>query len=186
MQSVSDDVISKASQGDAGAFEEIFRAYADYVFNLTLRMIRSREDAEEVTQEVFIMVHRNLRNFKGQSSLKTWIYRIAVNATLNYLKKERVVRTKTVEYDEEVYAYPGKDEQTVRNTKEYNERVINALLAELTPDQRACILLRNMDGLTYEEIAQALNIDMNAVRSRIKRARLKLIAVKKEVMSYEM
>jgi RNA polymerase sigma-70 factor, ECF subfamily len=186
MQQVCDEVIRSASDGDAGAFEEIYRAYADYVFNLALRMMRRREDAEEVTQEVFLMVHRSLKNFRGQSSLKTWIYRIAVNTTLNHLKRTKAVRTQTVEYDEEAHAYPGKDEAVSRDTKEYNERVIDALLAELTPDQRACILLRNMDGLTYEEIAQALKIDINAVRSRIKRARLKLMAVKKEVMAYEM
>lgn len=186
MQNVSDDVVEKAAEGDVGAFEEIFRAYGDYIFNLARRMTRSREDAEEVTQEVFMTVHRNLKDFRAQSGLKTWIYRIAINTTLNYLKKTKAVRTQTVAYDEEVYAYPGKDESKEGDTKEYNERVINALLGELTPDQRACILLRNIDGLTYEEIAQALKIDINAVRSRIKRARSKLMMVKKEVMAYEM
>ncbi|MFA5259994.1 MAG: sigma-70 family RNA polymerase sigma factor [Candidatus Omnitrophota bacterium] len=186
MQDISPDVIRKASAGDIDAFEAVFRTYADYVFNIALRTTRNHEDAQEITQDVFVTLHRKLSSFKFQSGLKTWIYRITVNMTINYLKRESKYRGNVVEYNDALggpCVRPEADGQADREQREY---FMNKLLDALTPEQRACVKLRNIEGFTYEEIAQELNIDINAVRSRLKRAREKMISLRKEVAVHEL
>ncbi len=184
MQDVSQDIILKAADGDLDAFEMIFRFYSNYVFNVALRTAQSREDAEEITQEVFMTVYRKLESFRYQSSLKTWIYRITVNMTLNYLKKEAKHKNKAVEYDENFEPQEVKNDVKALTEKEYKDCLIERLLNYLTPEQKICIVLRNVEGLSYEEIAQSLKIDINAVRSRLKRAREKLLSLKKEEITH--
>ena len=186
MQDISQDVIRRAADGDINAFEELFRAYADYVFNIALRATRNHEDAQEVTQDVFIALHRKLSGFKFQSGLKTWIYRITVNMTINYLKRETKHRNNAVEYNDALGGLFTRPEAHDQADQEHQEHIIHQLLEALSPEQKECVVLRNIEGFTYEEIAQALNIDINAVRSRLKRAREKLISLKREVTAYEL
>jgi RNA polymerase sigma-70 factor (ECF subfamily) len=163
-------VIRRAQESDIAAFEKIYRNYAGMVYRLALRMTGRVEDAEEVTQDVFLSVHRHLRNFAGNSSLKTWVYRIAVNSSLNALKKAGRKRP-------EVALEEGFDHQDARHDvqeaieKEAKEHQINELLEHLNADQKACLLLRAQEGLSYEEIARTLNVNVNTVRTRLKRAR---------------
>ncbi|MCM8812928.1 MAG: RNA polymerase sigma factor [Candidatus Omnitrophica bacterium] len=86
------------------AFERIFRAYSDYVYTLAVRMLRCREDAQEVTQEVFIAVYRSLPDFRDRSHLKTWLYRITINHCLNRIRKDAARRQQTVAYADAVSA----------------------------------------------------------------------------------
>ena len=186
MQDLSEEVIRRAAAGDISAFEAVFRTYSDYVFNIALRTTRNHEDAQEITQDVFIALYNKLSGFKFQSGLKTWLYRITVNMTINYLKKESKHRNNTVEYDDALgglYTRPGVRGQA---DQEHQEYIVHKLLDGLSPEQKECVVLRNIEGFTYEEIAQALSIDINAVRSRLKRAREKLISLRKEVTAYEL
>ncbi len=185
MEDISLDVIRKASAGDVGAFEAVFRKYADYIFNIALRATHNQEDAQEITQEVFVAVHHNLGRFRFESGFKTWIYRIAVNMTINYLKKEAKHRD-VVEYDDAVGVSWVRPEIYGRADQEHHEFLVNKLLRALTPEQRVCVILRNIEGLTYEEIARELGVNMNTVRSRLKRAREKLISLGKEVPGHEL
>jgi RNA polymerase sigma-70 factor, ECF subfamily len=168
-------VIRRAQENDITAFGEIYRHYAGMVYRLALRMTGRVEEAEEVTQDVFLSVHRHLRNFAGNASLKTWIYRIAVNCSLNAIRKAKRKQT-------EVAWEEGFDPQDTRHgvheavEKEAREHKINELMDELNADQKACLLLRAQEGLSYEEIARALNVNVNTVRTRLKRARETLIA----------
>lgn len=181
MQDVSQEVIRRAAEGDTEAFEEILTCYGDLVFNVSLRVLRSREDAQEATQDVFLTLHRKLRDFEGRSSLKTWIYRIAMNTAINYSRKVIPVRDRTVEYDETAGdGYAG--QVSDRTEQEYAEHVVDQLLGLLSSEQRSCVVLRNIEGMSYEQIAQTLGIDINSVRSRLKRARDKMMARKEEVM----
>ncbi|MBF0121874.1 MAG: RNA polymerase sigma factor [Candidatus Omnitrophica bacterium] len=184
MQDIAQDVIMRAAHGDRDAFEDILRAYGDLVFNVSLRVLRHRQDAEEVSQEVFLTLHKKLRDFEGRSSLKTWIYRITMNVAINYLKRTARMKDKTVAYDDEVLEQEGRAPDVVE--KEYTENVIQRLLESLSPEQRACIVLRSIEGLSYQQIAETLGIDINSVRSRLKRAREKMLAMKEEVMQYEL
>ena len=169
------DVIRRAQENDSTAFEEIYRHYAGMVYRVALRMTRRVEDAEEVTQEVFVSVHRHLKTFAGNAALKTWIYRIAVNCSLNALKKAK--RNPEVAWEEGFD--PADPHQGVREAaeKEAQEARVGSLLEGLNADQRMCLVLRAQEGLSYEEIARALNININTVRSRLKRARETLMAL---------
>ena len=171
------DVIRRAQENDIPAFEEIYRHYAGMVYRVALRMVCRVEDAEEVTQEVFVAVHRHLKTFAGNAQLKTWIYRIAVNCSLNALKKRK--RNPEVSWDEGFD--PEDPRQGVREAveKEEGEAKISSLLEGLNADQKMCLVLRAQEGLSYDEIARALNININTVRSRLKRAREALMALGK-------
>ncbi|MEW6615905.1 MAG: RNA polymerase sigma factor [Thermodesulfobacteriota bacterium] len=186
MQDVHEDFARRASEGDVESFEKIFRSYTDYVYNIALRIVQNREDAQEVTQEVFISVYHNLKNFRFQAKLKTWIYRITINMAINRTKKESKMNDRTVDYNNA--SAPGNPLSSLDNRveREHKESIIKKLLDALTPEQRVCIVLRNIEGLSYQEIAQVLNINTNAVRSRLKRAREKVLALRKEVMVNEL
>ncbi len=186
MQDVAKDVIDRAAEGDSDAFGEILKCYGDMVFNVSLRVLRNREDAEEVTQDVFLLLHRKLKGFEGRSSLKTWIYRITMNAALYRARGRDRMRKRTVTYDEQ---HSSNDQIVMPDDsvgKEYAQHTVTRLLGLLSVDQRACVVLRSIEGLSYEEIAKTLGIALSAVRSRLKRAREKMMASKSEVMDHEM
>ncbi len=172
------DMIRRAQDNDMAAFEEIYRCYAGMVYRVALRMTRRVEDAEEVTQEVFVAVHRHLKTFAGNAQLKTWIYRITVNCSLNVLRKNK--RSPEVAWDE------GFDPEDPRQSvgeaveKEAQKFKVASLLENLNTDQKMCLVLRAQEGLSYEQIAQALQININTVRSRLKRAREILMALGKD------
>ncbi len=166
--------------GEDCSFEDIYRGHSGMVYRLALRMLSRVEDAEEVTQQVFLAVHRSLKTFEGKASLKTWIYRIAVNCSLNLLKKRK-----------NRFEVPWMEGFDPADTKSVTEQKIAAeegqskvadLLECLNEDQKVCILLRAQEGLTYEEIADVLHINVNTVRSRLSRARMTLIAQKKGLL----
>jgi RNA polymerase sigma-70 factor (ECF subfamily) len=181
MQEISHDVLTRAAQGDLKAFEIIYKASSNFVYNVAFRVVSNKEDAEELTQEVFLTVYHKLKEFRFESSFKTWVYRITVNHSINMAKRISKTRNKTIAYDEELQpsGVSGDIEATI--DKEHNEKVVEGLLNEINPDQRACVILRNIEGLSYEEIAQTLKININTVRTRLKRAREKLLLLRKQV-----
>lgn len=184
MQEITEDILRKASLGDRDCFKVIYNSAGGFVYNVAWRVVGSKEDAEEVVQEVFLTVHRKLREFRFQSSFKTWVYRIAINHAINHAKKRD--RNPTVEYDEATNAvsvHPRAGEQMEQEAK---EKLVHKLLNSLNPEQRACIVLRNLEGLSYDEIASSLGININTVRSRLKRAREALMAFGKEVVHHEL
>lgn len=175
MPELDDDVIRRARQGDMAAFEAVYRHYAGMVYRVSLRMTGRVEDAEEVTQQVFLAVHRSLKTFAGQSTLKTWIYRITVNCSLNEIKR-RISRPE-VGWDEGFDPEDARHEAVEAVEKEAQQQKIGELLEYLNPDQKACLVLRAQEGLSYEDIARTLCININTVRTRIKRARETLLAL---------
>lgn len=181
MQEIMEDVIRQAAQGDIQAFETVYKAASSFVYNVAYRVIGKREDAEEVTQEVFLTLYHKLKGFRFESSFKTWVYRITVNQAINMAKREAKTRDKMTSYDEQLEApiISGGVQENI--DREYHNKIIDDLLQGINPDQRACVVLRNMEGLSYEEIAKSLKININTVRSRLKRAREKLLATRKQV-----
>lgn len=172
------DLVMRAREGDMVAFEAIYRAHSPMVYRVALRMITRAEDAEEVTQQVFLSVHRHLRDFEGASSLKTWIYRITVNCSLNALKRGK--RPQEVAWAEDLDPQdPGDGAREVVD-KALRDRKIAGLLDQLDPDQKMCLILRAQEGLSYAEIAASLNVPLNTVRTRIKRGREHLLELYNE------
>jgi RNA polymerase sigma-70 factor, ECF subfamily len=169
--------IREARRGDLAAFARIYQTFADLVNNVAYRIVGNREDAEEITQEVFLLVYRKLDRFQFQSSLKTWIYRIAVNTALTRRKQRSVEAERRENYERSVADRVRLDRTDP--TPAANDRV-QALLDRLPPEQRACLILRSIEGLSYQEIAEALEVNLNTVRSRLKRARENLMAGQEE------
>lgn len=177
MQDVPKDIIAKAAAGDISAFEEIYKRTSIFVYNVALRITNNNEDADEVTQDVFIKMYKNLGGFNFLSSFKTWIYRITANTAINYKKAVEKHVNRKVDYDSTFHSVFTKE--AVRNNIDKKEQ-ISVLLNALNPDQRACVVLREIEGLNYKEIANALRININTVRTRLKRAREKLLVFAKK------
>ncbi len=175
MSDMSREIILKAAQGDIPAFEEIYKATSSFVYNVALRITNNRNDADEVTQDVFVKAFKSLKDFGFRSSLKTWIYRITANTALNYCKKRSRSDQGKVEYDPIVHDASAVTDARRDFEESDTEHNVTELLGVLDPDQRACIVLREIEGLDYQSIADTLNININTVRSRLKRAREKLL-----------
>ncbi len=187
MQDIEKELLVKAGEGDMRAFREVYERACGYVYTLAYRVVNTKQDAEEVTQDVFLRIHRGLGSFRFESSFKTWLYRIAVNTAINHAKKRSRVTTREIEEIFEDPATVTQPEAGKRLEAEEVEKKLNALLNQLNPDQRVCILSREIEGMDYQEIATSLGININTVRSRLKRARETLMALgQKEVASHGM
>jgi len=185
MQEIERELIVKAGQGDKGAFREIYQKASGYVYTLAYRVTNTKHDAEEVTQDVFLKLHHSLCFFKFEASFKTWLYRIAVNTALNHAKKRSRVTTREVEEAFEDPATVTQPDVRKYLAAEDAEKKLKIMLDQLNPDQRACIVLREIEDRNYREIAQSLGININTVRSRIKRARENLMALGRAQFSIE-
>ena len=187
MQDVEWELVTRAGRGDMGAFREIYQRVSGYVYTLAYRVVNTKHDAEEVTQDVFLKLHQSLGSFKFESSFKTWLYRIAVNTALNHAKKRSRVTTREVEEIFEDPAVVTQPDATKSIAAGETENQLKILLDQLNPDQRACIVLREIEGLNYQGIATSLGININTVRSRLKRARETLMSLgQEEVASHGM
>lgn len=186
MQDISEDILVAAGEGNVAAFKQVYDVYSRFVYNVALRMVKRPEEAQEITQDVFLIIHKKLKDFRYESSFKTWIYRITVNLTMNSLKRLKKRKNRETSYDEQ-YNLPSKENHgKAIMDKEYEGAVTQALLNALNSDQRMCVVLRSIQGLSYEEIAETLGVKINTVRSRLKRAREKMLSVKDEVLNNEL
>jgi len=183
MEEISQRTIELAQQGERRSFEMIYEAYFGFASHVAYRIVANKEDAEEVVQETFMNIYRNLADFQFRSSLKTWIYRITVNTALNYVKK-RAKHHNHAPYIEAFSATQEPDAFKLMESAEGEQRV-QRLLNALSADHRAVTVLRSVQGLSYQEISDVLEIPINTVRTRIKRARQALLVLKKEVIEDE-
>ncbi len=186
MRDVPKELIVQAAGGDRPAFEKIYLLTSGFVYSTVFRVTGNTEDAHDVTQNVFIKLYGNLGSFRFRSSFKTWLYRVSINEALNASARRAREMSKRGDFDIAIQTAidPGTaDERAGRGSV---EKQLHALLGRLDPDQRACIVLREIEGLHYKEIADALDVNINTVRSRLKRAREALAALgKKEVIHHE-
>ena len=172
-------LIRAAQQGDQSAFARLVEANQGKIYSLCYRMTGNAEDAADLTQEVFLSAWRSLSRFQEQSSFGTWIYRMATNASIDFLRREkrRQVLSMTMEEDSEERQAQVPDERysphRLLEQKEARQAVADALAA-LSPEHRQVLVLREMEGLSYQEIGQLLDLEEGTVKSRIARARLAL------------
>lgn len=173
------ELVHSARKGDSMAFGELMQAHQDKIYTLCYRMTGNAEDAADLTQEVFLSAWRSLSRFQEQSSFGTWIYRMATNASIDFLRREkrRQVLSMTMEEDSEERQAQVPDERysphRLLEQKEARQAVADALAA-LSPEHRQVLVLREMEGLSYQEIGQLLDLEEGTVKSRIARARLAL------------
>ena len=175
------ELLSRAQKGDSAAFESIVRAHEATVFHLALRQLGNREDAEDAAQEVFLKAYTGLSSFRAESKLSVWLYRITNNVCIDFLRRRReTVSLSQENEDGEPLELELPDERfdpaALAERKDLREQVGKALQA-LPPDAREILLLRELGGQSYEEIADTLEIDLGTVKSRIFRARKKLCAL---------
>lgn len=170
-------LVERVKQGDKGAFDLLVRKYQGRIVNLVNRYVNDPSEAQDVAQEAFIKAYRAIDRFRGDSAFYTWIYRIAINTAKNF----RVARSRRPPGDdiqaEDAELYDGESSlkeyatpERASLTDEIGQTVQQAIEA-LPPDLRTAITLRELEGMSYEEIAQAMDCPIGTVRSRIFRAR---------------
>lgn len=169
------ELVAKAREGDMAAFEQIYRLASGFVYNAAFQITRHRTEAEDVTQEVFIKMYRNLSQFRFASSCKTWLYRITVNTALSGGRRAARAAAGMEKLKNEALLDQPNDPFPAKFEQADNQRRVAALLEKLDPEQRACMVLREMEGLSYNDIAATLSIPVNTVRSRLSRAREALL-----------
>src|SRR2546428_10388708 len=175
------DLVQAAKAGDVEAFEELIRRYDRNVFRIAQHITQNREDAEDVVQDAFFKAYSNLAQFQGQSKFYTWLVRIAVNEALMKLRRRRPERT--VSLDEEVKTEEDSLPREVADwspnpEQQYSQAELREILTRtiqgLPPGFRTVFVLRDVEGLSTEETAEALDLSIPAVKSRLLRARLQL------------
>jgi RNA polymerase sigma-70 factor (ECF subfamily) len=185
------NLIERARAGDAQAFDELVLRYERKVFNIAMGMVHDADDAKDVSQEVFLKVHQNLGSYEGDAQFSTWLYRVVVNQCIDHLRRRRTPR---VEFDETFPAEEaedasgvsprrlGFDPQRALSDKELRQQIRTALEA-LSPTHRAVLVMRELEGLSYQEMAEVLGCSIGTVMSRLfharKRMQTKLIEYRK-------
>jgi RNA polymerase sigma-70 factor (ECF subfamily) len=176
--------VEAAQRGDAESFERIVLAYQQRIFNLAYRLLGEREEAEDLTQEVFINVFRHLSKFRGQSQFSTWIYQVTMNHCRNrlkYLKRRQHHATESL--DNPVHTDEGEIDKDLPNEGDVPEDVlyrqqiqglVQVALGRLQEDYREVVVLRDIQDLSYQEISDILRLPEGTIKSRLHRARLEL------------
>ena len=176
------DIVRRVIEGDVNAFERLVTEYEKNVYNIALRMTGNSEDAADMTQEAFIKAYNSLGNFRGDSKFSVWLYRIVSNVCLDFLRSRTRKPTVSLSVEDD----EGEEAQLdVADESQSPELLLERSLTrdavrrgldQLAPDYRQILLLREIQGLSYEEISQTLALDLGTVKSRIFRARKKLCA----------
>lgn len=182
MEDIPKDIIEKAAKGDMEAFEAIYKASSGFIYRTALRIVNNSADAQEVTQDIFMKIYDKLKYFEFRSNLKTWMYRITVNTAINTYRRNLREKSRRQDFDP-VIETEGQSPEFIRQAERSDsEKQLTSLLNMLTAEHRAVIILREIEGLSYEDIAQSLKINLNTVRSRLKRAREALLEFSKKAV----
>ena len=169
------EIISRVLKGEQNAYAELVNRYQAYVFTLVLRMIKSREDAEEVAQDVFIKAYRSLADFRGESKFSTWLYTIANTTSITFLRKKKL-EVHSLDNEKVFEVADSRDSGLRANIVEQKSRVnmVNEAIAMLSPDDADIITLFYKAEQNLEEISRILRLETNTVKVRLHRARTRL------------
>jgi RNA polymerase sigma-70 factor (ECF subfamily) len=179
-------LVRQCWQGDSAAIERLILKYQNRIYNVILKICADPDDAAELTQDTFVKVIENIENFQGRSSFYTWAFRIAVNLTLNYCRRNVRIGFSSLDAEQVSYnSQPGRflkellsddsslDPAEVAQDNELCQILIESL-KKLDDAQRAVVVLRDIEGMNYNQIANVLDIELGTVRSRLSRGRKKL------------
>ena len=172
------ELVIRSQNGDITAFEQLVEGYSEKIINTAYSIVKNREDAYDIAQEVLLKAYKGLKNFDGRSSFSTWIYRITKNTCLDEIRKKNKQRMTTVsiahEDDGEVVeiqiADPDPGPEDILYRKELGQQ-INKLIDELPEDYRMVVTMREIQDLDYQRIADILGCSLGTVKSRLSRAR---------------
>lgn len=169
-------LISRAAKGDASAFNELMTQYERKMYSICYRMCQNHEDAQDCLQEAMLRVYRAISGFKGQSSFSTWLYRVTMNSCLDELRKRKNKQSTSLDNLLESGWSPSDESDTPEHHAVASEkkRALHQAISELPEDMRSAIVLRDIEGFSYEEIADSLGINVGTIKSRISRGREKL------------
>jgi len=175
------ELIKKLQVGHHSAFKELFQTYSAMVFNVCFRMLGNQQEAEDVTQDVFFKVYKSVRQFRCESKLSTWLYRIAINFCLDYQRRKKRERLLSLDF---IFENPGQEECGVVAASEDGldamlekseiERIVQNAINSLPKHQRVALTLQMYEGLPYQEIAEVMNCSVASVESRLHRAKQNL------------
>ena len=174
------ELVERAKKGDQDAFEQLVLDNQNRVYSLALRLVNDREEAEDLAQEAFVKAWQGLRSFQGESSFATWVYRLTTNLCIDWLRKQRrregVAPSVSLDDEESGWAEPADRDSDPHLLLEKSERgrALARGLDKLPDWQRRALVLRELSGLSYQEIGEALEVDLGTVKSRIARARQSL------------
>lgn len=177
IEHLDNDLVLRVQQGDKRAFDLLVIKYQHRLVQLVYRYVKDPSEAQDVAQEAFIRAYRALPEFRGESAFYTWLYRIAINTAKNYLisrnrrNSESEIDVYEAEQVENAPQLQGLDTPEQQLLNDEILRVINAAIAELPEDMRVAIMLREVEGMSYEDIALIMNCPVGTVRSRLFRAR---------------
>lgn len=170
-------LVARVQKGDSRAFDMLVLKYQHKIFSLISRYVRDADDVQDVAQEAFIKAYRSLPSFRGDSAFYTWLYRIAINTAKNHLvSRSRRPPGSDVEVEDAEYFESGGGLRTIETPEnalfgEELKTVVQEAISALSEDLRTAIMLREFDGLSYEDIADIMDCPVGTVRSRISRAR---------------
>ena len=180
------ELVRKVQEGDSSSFEKLVIDNQTKVYNLALRMVGNEDDAFDMAQEAFLRAYSSIKSFRGDSRFSVWLYRLTTNICLDFLRSESRRSHGSLTYmgegeDEKELEIPDErfSPETLAEKNELRLAVRNALM-RLPQDYRAILLLREINGLSYEEIASCLSLEAGTVKSRIFRARKKLCSILSE------
>ena len=187
-------LVKQCQQGDSGAMERLILRYQNHIYNVILKICADPDDAAELTQETFVKIIENIGKFEGRSGFYTWAFRIAVNLTLNYCRRNvklgfKSLDAEQVQYDSQTSQLlrqflsddSSLDPAAVAQSKDLCEIAVGALM-KLDDAQRAVVVLRDIEGMDYAQIARVLDIELGTVRSRLSRARSKLRQIMEAIL----
>lgn len=180
-EKIEQKLISRAQKGDPAAFEKLIIDYEKKIYNICLRMVKNEQEAYDLAQEVCVKIWKQLHNFEGNAKFSTWIYRIATNHSLDYLRKQKnkneiSLYTKQADSEEEkILDTPSKAKGPERQLEDMElQNIIKQGLLELKEEYRTIIVLRDIEDYSYDEIAEILELSLGTVKSRLSRARMAL------------
>lgn len=174
-----EELVEGVKKGNIDAFEDIVKKYENKVYGIVFHMMKNQNEVEDLAQEVFLKVYKNLDRFKGDSSLYTWIYKITVNLCLDELKKRKNI----IYLDEKISVEDGEIDKELPSNERLQEELyedkelkenLHRCINKLPDKQKMMIVLRDIKGFSYDEIAEITNNKIGTVKSQINRARLKL------------
>jgi RNA polymerase sigma-70 factor (ECF subfamily) len=183
------ELVAKSQAGDTAAFNELVIRYRQRAFAMIYNMVRNEQDAWDLAQDGFLKAWKNIGRFRGQSSFYTWLYRILMNVGIDWLRKKQIASG--TEFDDSIglrniepgamTAPRGEMQPAERISDQEIRPRIDAAIAKLSPEHRAVIIMREIDGLEYSEIAEQMECSIGTVMSRLFYARKKLQAMLKDV-----
>ena len=171
-------LITECREGNTAAFGVLVSRYQDRLFNTVVRLVDNAEDARDVVQEAFLHAYQSLHSFKGDSLFFTWLYRIAVNTAISMKRKQRQVLRIQPGGDEKNRLDPLDPSDSSRPGHALEmaeeERKVHEALGKLSVEHRSVLVMKDMEGMKYEEMAEILNVPVGTIRSRLHRARLEI------------